>query len=94
VASDPDYLQQLRAAHEFPCEYTFKLIGDNSDTLIQTAMAHLLAVLPRSIPNVTTRESSKGNHQSVTIVVEVPDAETVEALYLRFRTVTGVKVLL
>lgn len=92
--SDPEYLEKLRAAHNFPCEYMFKLIGDNTNALIQTAMNHVLAVLPGSTPEVSCRESAKGNHQSVTIVVEVPDAETVEALYLRFRTVTGVKVLL
>jgi hypothetical protein len=92
--SDPLYLEQLRAAHAFPCEYTFKLIGDNNEILIQAALAHVMAVLPRSTPSLSCRESAKGNHQALTIVVEVPDAETVEALYLRFRTVTGVKVLL
>lgn len=88
------FLETLRAAHEFPLDYTFKLIGDNDSQLLDKALEALEHVLPEAQPQVTRRESGKGNHQSITLVVNVPQAEVVHDLYERFRDIPGMRMLL
>ena len=91
---DMSFLEKLRAAHQFPVEYTFKLIGDNTPTLVQCALIEVEKVLPGASPKISTRTSAKGNHQSLTLVVEVPNAETVQDLYQRFHALEVVRMML
>ena len=91
---DMSFLEKLRAAHQFPGEYTFKLIGENTPTLVQCALVEIEKVLPGTEPQVSTRTSAKGNHQSLTLVFEVPDAETVQDLYQRFHALSVVRMML
>jgi putative lipoic acid-binding regulatory protein len=88
------FLEQLRAAHSFPGPYLFKLIGDNTPVLLEAALAVLRAAVPGVEPSVQRRESSRGNHQSLTFELPVEDAETVVLVYERFRTLAGVRVML
>ncbi len=88
------FLATLRAVHDFPGRYTFKLIGDNGGHLLVEALQVLRTALPGTNPEVSRRESAQGHHQSITLSLEVPDAETVHDLYAEFRQLTGLKVLL
>lgn len=88
------FLQTLEAAHEFPGPYTFKIIGDNGPTLMDSAMAVVRSSLPRATPEVSVRESGKGNHQSITVIVEVPNAEVVHDIYASLKTLPGLRMLL
>ena len=92
--SDMTFLEKLRTAHDFPCEYTFKLIGDNTQALRDGAVAQVRAVFPELIPTVSIRQSSKARHQSITIDVLLPNAESVVLLYTRFRRLPGLKMML
>ena len=88
------FRQRLEEAHDFPTEYTFKLIGDGAPifrTRLTTAMA---SVLPGAKHSISTRATRSGRHQSITIDVVVPDAPTVESLYSVFSKVEGLKVML
>lgn len=87
-------LETLRACHVFPGPYTFKLIGDNDGHLLDEALSILASQLPGTEPDVSRRESDKGNHQALTLTLEVPDAETVHSLYTSFKALPAVRMLL
>ena len=88
-------LDALNQAHAFPVPFMFKVIGENSPAFIAQVVQAAVNVLgPRVTPEVTTRESSGGRHQAVSMVVEVPSAEQVLAVYDVLRGLAGVKMLL
>lgn len=88
------FVATLEATHEFPSRYMFKLIGDNEVRLLDEALAMVKAALPHAQPEISRRESGKGNHQAITMVVDVPSAEAVHDLYDAFRSLSGLRVLL
>lgn len=88
------FIETLEAVHEFPGRYTFKLIGHNAPALQEGALEILRAELPGAEPEISRRESEKGKHVSVTLTVEVPSADLVHDLYVSFRKLPGMKVLL
>jgi putative lipoic acid-binding regulatory protein len=94
VTERQQFLETLRAAHDFPTRYEFKLIGDNAPQLMDGALAVMRAALPEEEAEVSRRLSGKGNHQSITLVLRVPDAETVHSIYAELRELPGIRVLL
>ena len=52
------------------------------------------AHMPGTAPIVRTRHSAKGNHLSVTVVLPMPDAESVVDLYERFYGIEGLRMML
>ena len=88
-------LQALNDVHQFPGEFMFKVIGENSPDFIARVVQAAVTVLgPRVTPSVTTRESAHGRHQAITMVVQVPSAEGVLDVYAALRVLEGVKLLL
>jgi uncharacterized protein len=88
------FLEALRQAHEFPCRYTFKVIGENTTVFMARAIEVVRLVLPRAVPETSTRESRYGKAQSVTLVVEVPSAELVVAIHKGLGRIPGTKLVL
>lgn len=90
-----ELLDKLNAVHEFPGDYVFKVIGTNSPEFISRVVQAAVIVLgERADFSVSTRESSGGKHQSVTLTVVVPQADDVLAIYDQLRVLEGVKFLL
>lgn len=88
-------LDRLNKVHTFPGPYIFKVIGHNSPEFISRVVQAALNVLGRGAsPSVSTRESSRGKHLSVTLSVKVEDAESVLELYSVLQTLEGVRFLL
>ncbi len=88
-------LRALNDTHVFPGPYMFKVIGENSpDFVARVVQAAVVVLGPTSYPNVTTRESAKGRHQSVTMVVDVATAEAVLEVYAALQGLSGVRFLL
>lgn len=88
-------LQALNELHQFPGEFMFKVIGENTPEFLAHVVQVAVTVLgPGVAPAVTTRESSHGRHQAVTMVVQVPSAEGVLEVYAGLRGLAGVKMLL
>ncbi len=88
-------LDKLNAVHEFPGDYVFKVIGTNSpEFMSRVAQAAVIILGDRADFSVSNRESSGGNHQSVTLKVVVPSADDVLAIYDQLRVLEGVKFLL
>jgi hypothetical protein len=74
---------------DFPCLLNFKVIGNNDpkleDNIVAVAQSH---VKGNYMP--TSRLSSKGTYNSVTIKVKVQDKDQVEGLYVAFGAIPGV----
>ena len=88
-------LDALNQTHVFPGSFMFKVIGENSPEFVASVVQVVIGVLgPQEMPNVTTRESSGGKHQAVTMVVTVPSAEAVLEIYALLGGLEGVKMVL
>lgn len=75
-------LEKLNDVHEFPGPYRFKIIGPNSDAFASSIIQSVLVVCgPDAEPEVTTRESSKGSHLSISITIQADSAEHVLEVY-------------
>ncbi len=89
-----NFLESLRACYSFPCFYSFKLIGDAGPELLADAQKTWKNFLPDAKTKVHSRPSKKGNHQSLTVDIEVPNPEIVYDLYAAFRALDRVKMML
>ncbi|MGM0555774.1 MAG: YbeD family protein [Myxococcota bacterium] len=88
-------LERLEDVHSFPGEYTFKVIGSNSPEFVsQVVQAAINVVGKAADPDVDTRESSKGNHLSVTLTVTVQEADAVMDIYAAFQEMEEVRFIL
>lgn len=88
------FIENLNAAHAFPCAYTFKVIGENTPELLNGALRVMALLVPGVEPRVSKRESSHGRHVSLTLELTVQDAETVVLVYAELRRLGGLKMLL
>ena len=69
-------LRALNDVHSFPGPFTLNIIGENSADFVERVVQAAIVVLGHNVyPDVSTRESAHGKHQSVTLVVEVANAE-------------------
>ena len=95
MSSRESSIETLEETHEFPCPYQFKVIGTNSEEFVaQVAQIGVNVIGADAEPNVTTRESSGGTYVSVTMEVEVEDAETILDVYARVQQMDDVKFVL
>ncbi len=94
ATNEAEYIDKLNAAHEFPKMFTFKIIGKNAPELEQGTRDAIRAMYPDLEPEITQRASSKGKHLALTVVMLVPNAEAVVALYRRFNELPGLHMLM
>lgn len=91
----PASLKMLREVHTFPGPYVVKAIGENTPEFVARVMQAVVVVLGRtSVPEVRTRHSAKGTHQSVNLTVQVADAEQVLQIYEALKGLAGLRFLL
>jgi putative lipoic acid-binding regulatory protein len=73
-------------AEEFPCQYTFKVFGRASDTLVERVSGIIAATLgPLPADAVRVRESRQGRYLSVTVDVRVDSRSQLEQVYTDLR---------
>ena len=95
MSTRQESIEKLKAAHDFPCDFQFKVIGTNSEDFIaQVIQVGLNVVGGDTDPNVTTRESDKGKYVSVSMKMMVEDAETVLDVYEHVEHLEDVRFLL
>lgn len=87
--------QQEKPQIEFPCQYPIKVLGDASPELRE----HILRVLNAHAPGfqesaITTRESSKGKWQSITVVITATGKPQLDAIFADLKTSAKVKMVL
>ncbi|ACA87973.1 MULTISPECIES: DUF493 family protein YbeD [Shewanella] len=78
---------------EFPCSFPYKVVGDASETLAD----RVVAVVQKHVPGdyvPSSKVSSKGTYNSITIRVTVQSKEQVESLYIDLAAIEGVKRVL
>ena len=79
---------------EFPCPYPIKIIGDVSDSV-----ADIVAIVRRHAPEVTpdevsTRQSSKGNFQSVRVTILATGEAQLQTLHEELMALSSVRMVL
>lgn len=87
--------EQEKPQIEFPCQYPIKVLGDASPELRE----HILRVLDTHAPGfensaITTRESSKGKWQSITVVITATGKPQLDAIFADLKTSNRVKMVL
>lgn len=78
---------------EFPCAFTFKVMGVATDTLEH----EVLEVVQRLAPgeySPTSKMSSKGNYRSVTLSIQVTSKEHIVTLYQELGAIEDVRHVL
>ncbi len=85
-------LEKLRSVHDFPGPYLFKVIGPNASEFVASVVQSIVNVVGADVtPSVDTRESSAGNHLSVSVTIEVQNAEQVLDIYDILSSLEGAK---
>jgi putative lipoic acid-binding regulatory protein len=88
-------LDALRQAHAFPGPYKFKIIGANSAEFLASVLQVAVVFLgPHPAPEVAVRQSTGGNHQAITLTVQVSAPEVVLDIYRALQGLAGVRFLL
>lgn len=83
-------LELLNATHNFPCNFTIKVIGlaaDNFESRVVEVVRDALHI--EEVP-FTSRETPKKKHIAVTMEPQLKSAEQVLLLYERIKSVDGV----
>ena len=87
-------LRLLEAYHEFPGEYTFKIIGPNGQEwqdAIRQAASGVLGDVGKCLQ--VSNHSRQGTYQSLTLTVHVESSQMVLKIYAALQKVPGVKML-
>lgn len=94
MTDSAEFKEKLEAAHEFPCNYTFKLFGPNEPSFKEAALGTAKRHLPDVSPQTSSRVTGKANHQCLTMELPVLSAQQVVDLYEDFHKLDGLKMLL
>lgn len=87
-------VELLEATHQFPCTYTFKVIGKVENGFSARVVAAVRDALHEPIdPPFRTRESVGGRHVAVTLEPTVFTGEQVLAVYKRLQGLAGLVML-
>ncbi|WP_373779246.1 DUF493 family protein YbeD [Glaesserella sp.] len=84
---------KLKDLLEFPCSFTFKVVGAARDGLIDDVVQEVHKVIKGDY-SPTLKESGKGTYHSVSITVTAQNIEQVETLYVDLAKIEGVRMVL
>lgn len=88
-------LELLEARHNFPCVYTFKVIGKADGGFTSRIVSCVRDELNMEVdPQYSLRSTKNGNHVAITIEPECESAQKVLAIYSRLMGMDGVVMLL
>lgn len=85
--------KKLKDLLEFPCSFTFKVVGVKRDGLIDDVVAEVQKVVKGDY-NPSVKESGKGTYHSVSITIKAENIEQVETLYTNLAKIDGVRMVL
>lgn len=78
---------------EFPCDFSFKAFGPNSDDFGVRVRLAVATVVDVPLDAIRARPSSQGKYQCVTVLVRLHNREQLDAIYLALRQVEGLLYL-
>tara|TARA_E500000305_G_C3953762_1_gene203509 strand:- start:468 stop:755 length:288 start_codon:yes stop_codon:yes gene_type:complete len=85
----------LEATHDFPCPYTFKIIGLANESFIQDVVSAVRKGMQFDFdPPYESRESSGGKHIALTFEPVAENSTQVLSVYSEIQTIEGVILLL
>lgn len=84
---------KLKDLLEFPCSFTFKVVGAKREDLVEDVVAEVQKVAKGDY-NPTVKESGKGTYHSVSITITAENIEQVETLYTELAKIEGVRMVL
>lgn len=88
-------IELLESTHDFPCSYTFKVIGLAEGHFVGRVLSTVRGELPADAePPFSSRSTSSGRHVSVTLEPTCETAEQVLSIYRALREVEGIVLLL
>ncbi|MDO9894412.1 DUF493 family protein YbeD [Glaesserella parasuis] len=85
--------QKLKDLLEFPCSFTFKVVGVAREGLIDDVVSEVQKVVKGDY-NPSLKESGKGTYHSVSITIQAENIEQVETLYTDLAKIEGVRMVL
>ncbi|QIM61979.1 hypothetical protein A1D29_00855 [Pasteurellaceae bacterium Orientalotternb1] len=85
--------KKLKDLLEFPCSFTFKVVGAKRDGLIDDVVAEVQTVVKGDY-HPSVKESAKGTYHSVSITIKAENIEQVETLYTNLANIEGVRMVL
>lgn len=85
--------QKLKDLLEFPCSFTFKVVGAAREGLIDDVVSEVQKVVKGDY-NPSLKESGKGTYHSVSITIQAENIEQVEILYTDLAKIEGVRMVL
>ncbi|MCK3655116.1 hypothetical protein A4G19_04875 [Pasteurellaceae bacterium Macca] len=84
---------KLKDLLEFPCSFTFKVVGSARDNLVDDVVQMVQQVVKGDyLPSL--KESGKGTYHSVSITINAENIEQVETLYADLAKIDGVRMVL
>lgn len=88
-------VEVLESHHEFPCRYTFKVIGAADDNFLARVVSAVRDELGlQTDPEYSLRSTKNGNHVAITLEPECESAQKVIAIYSRLTGMDGIVMLL
>ncbi|MEB3493790.1 DUF493 family protein YbeD [Pasteurella multocida] len=84
---------ELKDLLEFPCAFTFKVVGANRADLIDDVVL-VVQKYAKGDYNPRQQLSSKGTYNSVSIDIIAEHIEQVEVLYVELAKIDGVRMVL
>lgn len=85
----------LENTHQFPCPYTFKVIGEQREDFVENVVSAVRKGLELEFdPPFQSRESSGGRHVSLTFEPVAENSQQVLSVYAEIQKVEGVILLL
>ncbi|GJH43730.1 DUF493 family protein YbeD [Pasteurella canis] len=84
---------KLKDLLEFPCAFTFKVVGNNRSDLVDDVVA-MVQKYAKGDYNPRQQISSKGTYNSVSIDIVAENIEQVETLYEELAKIDGVRMVL
>ncbi len=92
----PETKKGLSELIEFPARYTFRVVAVASDELMVRVLEALKKAVARAVDDAktATRPSAKGKYTSVSVELEMRNAEEVYACYAELKEVSGVRYVL
>lgn len=78
---------------EFPCPFTFKVMGLANVDLTSQVLAVMQKLAPGDFAP-KTKASSKGNYESVSLVATVTSKEHIESIYTELGSIADVRYVL
>ncbi len=85
----------LLETHDFPCPYTFKVIGESGDEFVQNIVAAVRFGMKYDFdPPFQTKQTAAGRYVSLTFEPVVENPDQILAVYAELQQQQGVILLL